>query len=556
MLLFLVLTPWSSAAPFDAAPIVLTEPGSSAYGSAVSTGGDVNGDGYADLLVGDGYHTDSRVEEGTVYLYLGSPAGPASTAAWSYSCGRRDCLLGSKVGFVRDVDGDGDDEVVAGGYYASGSASLGGLAVLFYGSPAGPASTPDWSVEGTTDDAFYGNAFTSGDFNGDGYGDLAAGVIGFSSDAAHHWEGAVELFFGSATGIPSAPDQRLTGGDPGGWMGSGLDAKDLDGDGFEDLVVGSPYWLEGTSDVGRVQAFLGAASGVDPSPVWEVHGDNDNAGFGGFLTALDVNGDGFGDIVVGAPNFTERATGQGAFGVYLGAGRSLAASPALWVVGASSYTTLGVVAPVGDLDGDGFDDVAVGSTGYTNGESLEGALFVHRGSAAALSEVPDWTVERNVAGAQGGLPGPAGDIDGDGLPDIAVGTNGGENAAYVYLSSNCAEVDADRDSANACVDCDDADPSTWPGAPEIPDDGIDQDCDGADATADATPDDTGGVAKDGGCGCDSTGVSGAWALVLGVLAGATRRRTDRSPVRNVTREGRRGSSSACYTPGLWPPGVG
>jgi MYXO-CTERM domain-containing protein len=134
------------------------------------------------------------------------------------------------------------------------------------------------------------------------------------------------------------------------------------------------------------------------------------------------------------------------------------------------------------------------------------------------------------------------DADADGYTDPAMSTT----ACDAPESYSAATDD----------DCDDADATSYPGADDLPDDGIDQDCDGADATADATPDDTGGVAKDGGCGCDSTGVSGAWALVLGVLAGATRRRTDRSPVRNVTREGRRGSSSACYTPGLWPPGVG
>ena len=151
----------------------------------------------------------------------------------------------------------------------------------------------------------------------------------------------------------------------------------------------------------------------------------------------DVNGDGYDDVMVGNHLYDGGIDNQGAVYVWHGSASGLGDSGttanADWsAVGGQAVAYLGWAGDgIGDLNGDGCDDLAVGAYGYDSGETNEGAVFVWYGSASGLGPTgspgnADWWAESNAAGAQLGYSvRPGGDVNGDGYADLLAG-------AYAY----------------------------------------------------------------------------------------------------------------------------
>lgn len=186
----------------------------SSFGRAVSGAGDVNGDGYADVLVGAPKAEEIQREEGKVFLFLGSAAGLATDPAWIARGNVSDGLLGNSLSPAGDVNRDGFADVIVSAIRSTGPGTNRVRAYLFQGGRTGLQLTADWMIE--LDQAFAMPAITvgaAGDVNGDGYTDV--GVAAWLHKSPLNREGYLRVFPGSAAGLagsslaPDTPDVAM-----------------------------------------------------------------------------------------------------------------------------------------------------------------------------------------------------------------------------------------------------------------------------------------------------------------------------------------------------------
>jgi len=415
------------------------------FGFSVATAGDVNGDGYSDVIVGADAYDNGQTDEGRAYLYLGSASGLAVPPAWTAESDLADARFGYSVASAGDVNGDGYSDVVVGAIFFSNGQLGEGRAFVYLGSASGLATTPAWTAE--SDNAggqFGGSAAGAGDLNGDGYGDVIVGAPAYTNGETE--EGAAFLYLGSASGLAAAPAWTAEGDEFFAVFGvSVATAGDVNGDGYSDAIVGADAYAGTLDSAGRALLYLGSASGLAATPAWTAVTAQPSAAFGhSVATAGDVNGDGYSDVIVGAPNYDNEHSAEGKAFLYLGSASGLG-STAAWTA-ESNQNFAGYassVAPAGDVNGDGYADVIVGSFFYDNGQTDEGRAFVYFGTASGLAPTPAWTTEGNQNDAQyGASVATAGDVNGDGYSDVIVGASALDNGptevggAFLYLGSS------------------------------------------------------------------------------------------------------------------------
>jgi hypothetical protein len=228
----------------------------------------------------------------------------------------------------------------------------------------------------------------------------------------------------------------------------------VNGDGYADLAVGALFFAD--NDVGKAYVYHGSANGLNLSANWSAVGEAISNYFGDPVApAGDVNGDSYADLAVSANGYNN---GTGKAYVYYGSAGGLNASAGWSAVGEAESNYLGSVGSAGDVNGDGYTDLAVGAAGFN---ANTGKVYAYQGSSDGLSETANWTaVGESADDFFGSSVASAGDVNGDGYADLVVGAWGFNNntgKAYVYHGSaipagcvsNCLQVAAIRMWADA-----------------------------------------------------------------------------------------------------------
>jgi hypothetical protein len=404
--------------------------------------GDVNGDGTDDLIVGGPGETVGGIHTGAVWLLELEATRMVTSVADSQELSQNTTgvvdtaeegdLFGQSIA-VADFDGDGYDDVVVGipGENVGTTVNAGAVA-SFPGGPGGMSTTGDLyydqgllNVIGSadTDDAF-GSELAAGDFDSDGYADLAIGVPG--EDWAGTDEGGVHVMYGSSIGpgVVSPNDELWSAGegsavgtsDDDNACGSAVATGDFDGDGYDDLAIGCPGYDLGTAtDAGAVLIVYGGAAGLDDSELWTQNtagvseSAEDDDRFGEALISGDFDGDGYDDLAIAAPtesfgSYTQNGVVQVLMGSVGGitddgdllfsqdAGSDIMGTP-------RNFEEWGQALAAGDWDGDGRDDLAVGSPfDSVPGVMEAGAVNVFYGTASGPSVMGNQLFHQNVAG--------------------------------------------------------------------------------------------------------------------------------------------------------------
>lgn len=323
------------------------------------------------------------------------------------------------VGAEHDVNDDGRaDLIVAAPLEANGGVANSG-AVYAYTDVTGMMSMRLGSVP--ENGARFGSALTTADLDGDGALETYVGVP--FADGAAGDEGLV-LRFGGARPIPSVAPR------PDSAFGAALAHGDVDGDGFDDLVVGAPGRDDGR---GAVEVLFGSA--MERS--WSLSAVVQPASaFGAQVGCGDFDADGVLEVVVSAPNQNVGSSnGSGSVYVFRGEGTAdVVLTQPEREAGAGFGTTLSVL---GDVDGDGIDDLLVGAPGASGG----GRAYLYRGRLGALpttAEVitnPGGVTDSFASALSGG-----GDTNGDGARDFAIGAPGGRTVHLYAGSSTPSEL--------------------------------------------------------------------------------------------------------------------
>jgi hypothetical protein len=411
------------------------------YGKSVGGAGDVNGDGFDDVLVGCHYYSNPEFHEGKVFLYYGSISGINPVPAWTFESNNDNATLGISVSGAGDVNGDGFDDVIVGAHTFTGDINNEGKVYVFYGSATGLADIADWEMEGNQAGSDFGGTVSeAGDVNGDGFDDVIVGAVFY--DGTEIDQGKAYVYYGSSSGLTDiswTAEIAATGITFGSHVSG---AGDVNNDGFDDVIIGCRKYTNGESSEGGAFVYFGSIAGLETDFAWHYESNLLGTKLGQSVSAAgDVNNDGFADVIISGHNYSQPETDEGYALNFNGADFGLHTTADFQHESNLTNALFGnQCANAGDVNGDGFDDVIIGSREYTNGETSEGRAYVYLGSYSGLHESVYWTAESNQESAFFGYSvASAGDVNADGADDVIIGAKywdadeEDEGGAFVYL---------------------------------------------------------------------------------------------------------------------------
>ena len=421
-------------------------------GIAVAGAGKVNGDAFADILIGANKGGSNR--EGWAGLFLGSATGPQELPAWAVFGENKGGEFGGAVDIAGDVNNDGYDDIVVGaanytGADPSDEPGEGGVYV-YYGSDSGPGLTANWMIEGDLQGVRMGAAVAGGYINGDDYADVIVGMPGFTNGEIEN-AGAAFVYFGSAAGLNPSYGWLDYGEQSSAQFGLEVNAAgDVNGDGYGDVLVGEPYRDNDIYiDSGAVYLYLGNQFSLSNVPAWSYTGYRGGDHLG--ITASgagDLNGDGCDDIAIGAPGYDAGGmldTGRAFvfYGCQTLTASTLNTDPDWGYSYLQANANTGIdVSGGGDTNQDGYGELLVGAHLYDDEQANEGAVMAFFGSALGLPAEPGWQVEGNKNDTFFGFSvDTAGDTNHDGFADALIGSPQFryeeliKGAAFVYFGT-------------------------------------------------------------------------------------------------------------------------
>ncbi|EDX84665.1 FG-GAP repeat domain protein [Synechococcus sp. PCC 7335] len=446
----------------------------------VSNAGDINGDGFDDIILGA--DAADPMQEGKSYVVFGSNTGFAALDLSSLDGSNGFVIngvdaydfFGSSVSGAGDINGDGIDDIIIGAYEAGYSGYIGESYVVFgrdtgFGATIEVSSLNDstgFKLEGYENyDRFGRSVSGAGDINGDGIDDIIIGAPnanpnGNNSGRSYVVFGSSDVGFGSdlnfsglSVSLDGSNGFKLDGIDENDRSGHSVsNAGDVNGDGIDDIIIGAYSADSNGNSSGESYVVFGRAAGfasslsfssLDGSNGFKLNGIDVGDSSGRSVSgAGDINGDGIDDIIIGAPSANPNGNDSGesyvVFGSSTGFGAtldlsSLDGSNGFVINGISAADLSGFsVSGAGDVNDDGIDDIIVNG----GGES-----YVVYGSDAGFSatvELSSLDGSNGFVLDQGRVVSGAGDVNGDGIDDIVIGGYGSEN--YVVFGAAKSET--------------------------------------------------------------------------------------------------------------------
>ena len=451
-------------------------------GFSVSGAGDINKDNIDDLIIGAPYfNSNGNIRSGRSYLVFGSQNGFSSPFKLSELNGTNGLVIngasagdlsGLSVSTAGDINHDGIDDLLIGAVDAEPTGiNDSGASYVVFGSASGLPNPLNLStlngkngfvLIGNEEDASGISVSAAGDVNGDGIDDLIIGAYVASTNGSSY-TGRSYVVFGASAGFPAELDLSslngfngfvLNGEAAGDYSGISVSAAgDINGDGFDDLVIGAEYADPGgNSNAGRSYVVFGSNSGL-PNPRnlssldgvngFALNGEAEYDHSGGSVSAAgDINGDGIDDLVIGAryayTNDIESGRSYVIFGSNSGLPNpfelsSLDGSNGFVLNGEAWGDNSGFsVSVAGDVNGDGIDDLVIGARyADANGINKAGRVYVVFGKSSGIAHPLELSTLDGTNGfvinggtareLSGSSVSGAGDINGDGIDDLIIG---------------------------------------------------------------------------------------------------------------------------------------